>query len=96
MVLLMKKKIIVMSFCEPDDNTCGIELNEYPGIDILVVNADEITWSQDQFSCLLSGGTNSENYREYDSISQAGSEKDELKEEICDKPVPIPTPRPTP
>ena len=92
-----EKKLIVMSFCESDDsNICGIHLNEYPGIDVLVRTANKITSRQDQFSCSLFGGTScSENYRGYDSILQSTSRSQgELKQEICEKPTPSPTDKP--
>ena len=93
---LSHKKIVVISFCDAeDDDSCGVNSRLNGGnIEINVINIGLV---DDQFSCLVnSGSTSSPNYNSYDTFDDATNDLSNVEEEICELPTPAPTPTPTP
>ena len=92
--------MVIISLCEADggDTTCSLPGSIDPNgdVEITVINIGNDVSNNDQFSCLVNGGTSSPNYNEYNTPNDAMNDAEHLEEEICERPTPRPTLRPTP
>ena len=99
-----RKKIVMMSFCKPDDDNddaCNTEMELFGttdnGIEFIVVNAGSNNGGSidSQYSCLTNG--NDDHLFNFDSIDESTllPGASDVEDEICQYPTQAPTDRPT-
>ena len=94
--MAFNRKLTISSLISDVVNLClAGAIDPDVNAEITVVNIGNDVSGSDQFACLVSGGTGSPNYNEYDLIDGALDDLEHLEKEICKELTPEQTPEPT-